>query len=149
MKNDLLKGYFKSKGFKKKGNYWCLEKHGIWLVVELQRSAYSPGFYLNFGICYEELKGEVKGVPKGYEWHLRSRYEKLINEDRNILIEINLDKEEEASFKLREVVKKIDEIVLPYLEQFLDYKTTPFDFKLFFVQKVTTQELVAFIKKKI
>lgn len=52
---QFLDDIFKSNGFKKKGNNWCLENEVLIKRINLQKSKYGDCYYLNYGVNFRNL----------------------------------------------------------------------------------------------
>lgn len=57
-----LKQPLKQKGYKKKNQTWYREDSDLIIVFNIQNSAYSDDYYINFGIIIQKLRGEGEGI---------------------------------------------------------------------------------------
>lgn len=86
---EKLNNYLKALGFKKKSLTWFKEKKEFTLLIGLQKSSWSPEYYVNVGIMLE--KKDVKDL-KTYKSEVQYRVDE---EDNNQKVKdiYQLDKE--------------------------------------------------------
>jgi hypothetical protein len=92
-------------GFKKKGNFWVLDRDTITKMVNLQRSQFSERFYLNYGYIIKALP--LGGLTMHIFYGLGSS-NPLENARINALFDLEVHmKDDEREVELRKFLKKI------------------------------------------
>ncbi|MEW6618172.1 MAG: DUF4304 domain-containing protein [bacterium] len=69
----VISDFLKKKGFSKKGSSFLKETNDILLVIGVQKSSYSEGFYINVGYILQELNKEHK-KQKYMDGDVRARF---------------------------------------------------------------------------
>ena len=62
-------------GFRKKGQTWWLSNVETTSVINIQKSPYGPGIYINLGVYVKQLGQEER--PPAYRCHVRARLERI------------------------------------------------------------------------
>ena len=126
---ETFDNFLKPKGFKKRANTWFLRNtEDVIVLINFQKSAVGPDFYLNFGIYFDKLVGIKRKTYPSYDWQFRGRYDVLVS----FLKPIDSQKEvpkifhlgilaEQLSINLEEVRNNIEKLILPFLDQWADY----------------------------
>lgn len=70
---QFLADELKKIGFNKKANRWMVSTNNITKLVELQSSSYWDGYYINLGVCFDELKKETVNNIASHDCHLVKR----------------------------------------------------------------------------
>jgi Domain of unknown function (DUF4304) len=75
-----LNDVFSSWSFKGKNNFWFKKVDVSYQLIELQKSNWGPGFYLNIGLMINPEEPVKKKTPS-YNWHYTSRFERIMQWD--------------------------------------------------------------------
>jgi hypothetical protein len=119
---DYLNEFFKSEGFKKKGQTWYRQKNDSIILCNYQKSAYSDLFYLNFGIVFIELLKSEKIPPPYYLWHWGARYEKFLEKIKiDFSTDIKNNNISEIICALDRISHNIKAHILPILSKFTNF----------------------------
>lgn len=70
---NIFSQELKKIGFKKKANRWTIKGDIITKLIELQSSFYWNGYYINLGVCFNEIRGEDSKSIASYDCHLVRR----------------------------------------------------------------------------
>ncbi len=92
---DKINNYLKALGFKKKALTWFKEKKEFTLLIDLQKSSWSPEYYVNVGIMLDKKKNAVDF--KTYKSEVQYR---VIEKDAN-----------QKTKEIYELEKEIDKII--------------------------------------
>ncbi|MFP3462952.1 DUF4304 domain-containing protein [Arthrobacter globiformis] len=103
------------KGRKKSGS-WYLSGSDTLIVLNLQKSNYSPRYYINFGIWF--LAVGPSNYPKTTHCHLQTRLEALVADDDRPRLEGLLNLEEIMPDHVRhdELHAALDDWLLPFVQ---------------------------------
>jgi Domain of unknown function (DUF4304) len=103
-------------GFKKKADSWYMDSDDIILVINLQKSAYGPQYYINVALWLKPL-GEAD-CPKEHRCHIRSRWDSLVAFDEKHLARL-LDLEAPIADNERqlEIAHILKSHVVPFLSK--------------------------------
>jgi Domain of unknown function (DUF4304) len=71
---------FKEFGFSGKNTFWYRKTAIAYQLIELQRSAWGPTFYLNIGLLIKPQES-IKRKLSSIHWHYSSRFETIANWD--------------------------------------------------------------------
>ncbi len=127
---DMLDKFLKPKGFKKRANTWFLRNpNDVLVLVNFQKSAMGPDFYLNFGIYFDRLVGKKRKTYPSYDWQFDGRYEQMILR-LNLITSIpectklfHLDiSSDQLMTNLVEIRNNMEKYILPFLYQVTDYE---------------------------
>jgi len=136
----LLKEYGYEK--KSKQRFIFQTEYNDRLFISLQKSRYEEGFLINIGVWFPIDESFSEGIDS-YDLHLTSRFGRITGE-----------KDLFTSKNVEDVLKKMEEVVLPELTKVSDYsylkESIPdnFNFNTWWLQNITEETLIEYLKSK-
>lgn len=117
----------RARGGRKKAGSWYLATPESVIVLNLQKSNYSPRYYINFGLWF--LGIGPASDPRPTHCHLQARLESLVSEDDRPRLETLLDLDESMRDESRHdaLLSALEDWLMPFIEagSSLSNLTTP------------------------
>jgi hypothetical protein len=148
---NLLNNFFLDLEFKKSNKSWYKRVNQMLLIIEYQKSRFDNAFYLNFGICIEEMTGKVNSPYITDKCQIYGRLNMISEGEIQEPIEIK-ESIEFTKVELEKVKRIILDKALPFLFKLTDYKNlihyieNELDFKKIWIQYTTKESILEFCK---
>ncbi len=108
----FINNYLKPLGFHKKGITWYKETPETIIVFNLQRSQWSPLYYVNLSVNFRGLSEDKR--PKSYQCHASLRAESIGEETKEYL---DLEKNMTESDRIKRIIQLLNKS-LPILKKY-------------------------------
>lgn len=93
-----------------KKNYYCNVENMI-AMINLQKSNYENGYYINFGFCVEEIHNDLK-YPKISECDIMGRFLNVIDLKQIDIIQLDLLNKDKLEYLIKE---NLNSVIIPVL----------------------------------